>query len=59
MTVRRWVRCAGSGKSHVAKLIRDVEKEHNVSCRVHCLDDYFLTVRPRSRLARASLWHRP
>lgn len=43
----------------MAKLIRDVEKEHNVSCRVHCLDDYFLTVRPRSRLARASLWHRP
>lgn len=37
--------CAGSGKSHVAKLIRDMEKEQGGSCRVHCLDDYFLTVR--------------
>jgi ABC-type glutathione transport system ATPase component len=36
--------CAsGSGKSYVARTIRDVEKEEGGSCRILCLDDYFLT----------------
>lgn len=32
----------GSGKTHLAKLIRDIEREHRSSARILCLDDYFL-----------------
>ena len=34
----------GSGKSHLAKMFRDIEKESHALCRILCLDDYFLQV---------------
>ena len=35
----------GSGKSHVARLIKDLETQHGQGApRIHSLDDYFVTV---------------
>jgi hypothetical protein len=34
----------GSGKTHLAKLLRDIEREEKSGCRILCLDDYFLQV---------------
>ena len=41
-----WMRVfmTGSGKSHLAKMFRDIEKESHGLCRILCLDDYFLQV---------------
>lgn len=32
----------GSGKSYLAKLIRDKEAEHGVTVRIMSIDDYFM-----------------
>lgn len=35
---------AGSGKSYLAKMLRDLEVEHGGSApRIHSMDDYFMT----------------
>ena len=35
----------GSGKSHAARLIKDLETQHGPGApRIHSLDDYFVTV---------------
>ena len=37
----------GSGKTHIAKKLRDVEVENGGDApRIHALDDYFVTVHP-------------
>nr|XP_026695911.1 YLP motif-containing protein 1 isoform X2 [Ciona intestinalis] len=38
----------GSGKTYVAKVLRDKENEHNISSRVLSLDDYFITESEKS-----------
>lgn len=34
----------GSGKTHLAKMLRDIEREEKGACRILSLDDYFLQV---------------
>ncbi|XP_078482548.1 uncharacterized protein LOC100179562 [Ciona intestinalis] len=38
----------GSGKTYVAKVLRDKENDHNISSRVLSLDDYFITESEKS-----------
>ena len=43
----------GSGKTHIAKKLKDLEAElGGENPRIHALDDYFMTVRPRMYRAR-------
>lgn len=35
----------GSGKTHLARMLRDIERGERGACRILCLDDYFLQVR--------------
>lgn len=35
----------GSGKTHLARMLRDIERKERGACRILCLDDYFLQVR--------------
>lgn len=38
----------GSGKTHTARKLREIEAQHGADAlRIHGIDDYFVTVQPR------------
>jgi hypothetical protein len=49
----------GSGKSHIAKKLKDAEVEEGGDApRIHSIDDYFITVRPSLALQDSTCSYR-